>query len=115
MAYHYGDALGANPITAEDDLAYLEARWGRIAEQARMLTVSGSLVSLGNRQRDALGLATAWRYDIGEHRIECLFVFHGNVDVFLETGRWTVLEDRPAKVHRLPMPVASLIDRYRRD
>jgi len=73
MAYHYGDTPAANPITHEDDVAYMAKRWLLIAEQAALIVIDASLISLNDDQRAALDVATAWRYDIGEHRIECLF------------------------------------------
>lgn len=108
MAYHYGDTPTANPVTADEDAAYMAERWTRIAEQARTIVVAGSIVSLGQDEREALGHTTAWRYDIGRDRIECLFVFHQDVETFIDAGRWSVIEDHPAKVHRLPMALNAI-------
>lgn len=109
MAHHYGDTPTSNPITFDEDVAYMASRWARIAEQARLIVVEGSLVSLSHRQRDALDHASAWRYDIGMERIECLFVFEDSATTFLETGRWTIIADHPAKVHRLPLTMRAIM------
>lgn len=76
MAYHYGDMPRATPACFAMDHEYMEKRWGVMRDQGyHMIVMKGSVVSLTKSERDALEwFPAAWRYEIGENRIECLFI-----------------------------------------
>lgn len=98
MPFHYGDAPAGNPVTGDDDRAYMETRWQKLLPASVRIVVEASIVTVTDTQQMALSIATAWRYDIGEDRIECLFVFPDHIEHFLATGQWTVIgEPTPAE------------------
>ena len=75
MAFSYGDTPRACPVTYLMDREYMERRWQAIVDAGYvMMTIEASIVSCGDAVREALAVfPAAWRYDIGEQRIEMLF------------------------------------------
>ncbi len=75
MAFSYGDTPRATPACFAMDRDHMERRWQVMLDAGYILmTIEGSIVSCGDIVRGALAdIPAAWRYDIGENRIEVLF------------------------------------------